>query len=137
MLDMAAALAQRSPCMRRQVACLITDPAVTQVLGMGYNGVEAGGPNTCGPSGTCVRMASGGGDVPATNAYEGCLHAEMNALVKAPPGPKLAYVTIWPCLTCARLMINSSVQHVYVRGSYASDAGVQLLESRGIGVTSA
>src|SRR5207247_4162737 len=68
-MRMAEELAKRSTCGRLQVGTVITDQALENVLAIGYNGNARGLPNKCDSSvpGNC-----------------GCIHSEMNALVKAP-----------------------------------------------------
>lgn len=68
-LRMAEVLAVRSTCSRLAVGALVTDPAMTNIYAMAYNGAARGLANGCETQtpGAC-----------------GCCHAEMNALVKAP-----------------------------------------------------
>jgi len=46
-MRMAEELAKRSTCARNQVGTVITNPDLTQVLGVGYNGNARGLPNSC------------------------------------------------------------------------------------------
>src|SRR5437899_3408175 len=68
-MRMAEELAKRSTCSRLQVGTVVTDQALENVLAIGYNGNARGLPNRCDSAvpGNC-----------------GCIHSEMNALVKAP-----------------------------------------------------
>lgn len=127
MMEMAVVMARRSTCSRLQVGCIITNldtlnPGYshTRILAMGYNGMEAGGKNECDSSepGKC-----------------GCIHAEQNALIKAEPGPKAAFVTTSPCMMCARLLVNAQVQWLFFLTAYRDLEGVRLLTDRGIRVT--
>src|SRR6185295_3350876 len=67
-MRMAEELAKRSTCVRLQVGTVVTDQRLENVLAIGYNGNARGLPNRCDSSvpGSC-----------------GCIHSEMNALVKA------------------------------------------------------
>jgi deoxycytidylate deaminase len=70
-------------------------------VGIGYNGNYHGGPNEC--------------DLPnATGeARCGCVHAEMNAIAKAPYGKgQIAFVTVLPCALCAKQLYNAGVRKV-------------------------
>src|SRR5579884_3755943 len=101
-MRMAEELAKRSTCSRSQVGSVITTGDLTQVLGIGYNGNARGLPNTCDSAepGRC-----------------GCLHAETNAVIKAgaaTPG-KVMFVTISPCVMCAKMIVNANVGTVYYR----------------------
>ena len=118
-MRMAEELAKRSTCSRLQVGTVITDPNLGNVVAIGYNGNAKGLPNRCDSTvpGAC-----------------GCIHSEVNALVKAPGGmpDKVVFVTDSPCIMCAKLMINSGVSHVFFRRRYRDPSGVELLKSAGV-----
>lgn len=118
-MRMAEELAKRSTCDRLQVGTVITDARLENVLAIGYNGNARGLPNRCDSTtpGAC-----------------GCIHSEMNALVKAPGSmrDKVVFVTASPCVLCAKLMINSGVSHVYYRHAYRDPTGIELLGAGGI-----
>lgn len=120
-MRMAEELAKRSTCERLQVGTVITDAHLENVLGIGYNGNARGLPNRCDSSvpGQC-----------------GCIHSEINALVKAPGAvrDKVMFVTNSPCVMCAKLIINSGISHVYYRRAYRDPSGIELLGSVGITV---
>lgn len=102
MLRIAALMAERSTCERKQVGCVLTDLSMEEIY-VGYNGGPKGGINGCRRStpGNC-----------------GCLHAEVNAVAKAPRGEKLAFLTMSPCEACATLLVNAGVREVYFREAY-------------------
>ncbi len=118
-MRMAEELAKRSTCDRARVGTVITDAALSNVLGIGYNGNASGLPNRCDSTdvGRC-----------------GCIHSEMNALVKAPGSvrDKVVFVTTSPCVMCAKLIIQSGVTHVFYRGAYRDGAGLDVLRDGGI-----
>lgn len=118
-MRMAEELAKRSTCARARVGTVITDAALSNVLGIGYNGNAAGLPNRCDSdeAGRC-----------------GCIHSEMNALVKAPGlvRDKVVFVTMSPCVMCAKLIIQSGVTHVFYRAAYRDGAGLEVLRMGGI-----
>jgi dCMP deaminase len=115
-MRMAEELAKRSTCVRLQVGTVVTDALLQNVLAIGYNGNARGLPNKCDTSvpGQC-----------------GCIHSEVNALVKAPGSmrDKVVFVTNSPCVMCAKLMINSGVTHVFYRRAYRDPSGVELLST--------
>lgn len=115
----AKVVAMRSPCKRLQVGAVITNLEFSTIYSMGYNGPERRGPNACryDGAGTC-----------------GCVHAEMNALIKAPydRGDLLMVTTHSPCELCAQLIVNSRVNQVMYIEQYRSDTGLLLLHSRGV-----
>ncbi len=118
-MRMAEELAKRSTCVRLQVGTVVTDARLENVLAIGYNGNARGLPNRCDSAvpGSC-----------------GCIHSEVNALVKAPGGvrDKVVFVTDSPCVACAKLMINSGVTHVFYRRAYRDPSGIELLAASGI-----
>ncbi len=118
-MRMAEELAKRSTCSRLQVGTVVTDARLENVVAVGYNGNARGLPNRCDSTvpGSC-----------------GCIHSEMNALVKAPGGlrDKVVFLTDSPCVMCAKLMINSGVTHVFYRRLYRDPAGVELLTRAGV-----
>ena len=120
-MRMAEELAKRSTCARNQVGSVIASADLTQVLGIGYNGNARGLPNACDGTepGRC-----------------GCIHSEANALIKAgaqTPG-KVMFVTVSPCVMCAKMVVNSNVARVYYRNAYRDPAGVDVLVRGGVEV---
>lgn len=118
-MRMAEELAKRSTCARLQVGTVITDANLEHVLAAGYNGNVRGFPNQCDSSeaGKC-----------------GCIHSEMNALVKAPGDvpDKVAFITASPCAMCAKLMVQAKVSHVFFREAYRDPAGLDVLDRAGV-----
>lgn len=118
-MRMAEELAKRSTCARLQVGTVITDAELEHVLAIGYNGNVRGFPNRCDSTeaGKC-----------------GCIHSEMNALVKARGDvpDKVAFITASPCVMCAKLMVQAKVSHVFYREAYRDPAGLEVLERAGV-----
>ncbi len=115
-MRMAEELAKRSTCARLQVGTVLTNARLEHVVAIGYNGNARGFPNRCDSTeeGKC-----------------GCIHSEMNALVKSPGQlrDKVAFVTASPCVMCAKLMIQANVSHVFYRQAYRDPSGLEILES--------
>jgi len=118
-MRMAEELAKRSTCSRLQVGTVLTDASLEQVLAIGYNGNVRGFPNRCDSTeaGRC-----------------GCIHSEMNALVKSPGEvpAKVAFVTASPCIMCAKLMVQAKLSHLFFRSAYRDPAGLEVLEKAGV-----
>ena len=118
-MDFAMSLTRRATCKRAQFGCVITSEDMTQIYGFGYNGTERGFPNDdcTGEEGRC-----------------GCLHSEINALIKVRVNDprKVVFVTGQPCTTCAKAIINSGASKVYYRSAYRSDEGLLLFRKAGI-----
>lgn len=113
-MRMAEELAKRSTCARLQVGTVITDAHLENVVAIGYNGNVRGFPNRCDSTeeGKC-----------------GCIHSEMNALVKSPGQlrEKVAFITASPCVMCAKLMVQANVAYVFFREAYRSPEGLEVL----------
>ena len=118
-MRMAEELAKRSTCARLQVGTVITDARLENVVAIGYNGNARGFPNRCDSdeAGRC-----------------GCIHSEMNALVKSPGHlrDKVAFVTASPCVMCAKLMVQANVSWVFYRHRYRLPSGLEVLERGGV-----
>lgn len=118
-MRMAEELAKRSTCARLRVGTVITDQRLENVLAIGYNGNARGFPNRCDS---------------ATPGACGCIHSEMNALVKAPGSvkDKVVFVTASPCVLCAKLMVNSGITHLFYRKPYRDPTGLEVLAAGGV-----
>lgn len=121
MMRLASSLALRSTCLRRKVGVVFTDPFGLSVPCFGYNGDEKGGKNQCDSlePGAC-----------------GCTHAEINALSKSTGSVAggTCYVTLAPCKSCARVLINREIKRVVYLNDYRNQDGIILLINRGIDV---
>lgn len=120
-MTIAETIATRSNCSRRHVAAVIVSE--NRIISTGYNGTPRGILNCF--EGGCPRCS---GTVASGSSLEECLcvHAEQNAICQAAYyGIRLAgssiYVTLTPCLTCAKLIVNSGIREVIYGGSYAFD----------------
>ena len=134
-MNLATDLAQRSHCVKAQVGAVLTKD--TRIISIGYNGPPAGTHN-CDeewPETGCPRDSRGSCSL--------ALHAEENAILYAAKnGADLEgstlYVTLSPCLPCARLIFSSGIRKVVFKSSYAeykglsSDEGVDFLNRFGV-----
>ena len=134
-MDLAVNLAQRSHCVKAQVGAVLTKD--TRIISIGYNGPPAGTHN-CDeewPETGCPRDSR--------NSCSLALHAEENAILYATKnGAALEgstlYITLSPCLPCARLIFSSGIKEVFFKSSYAeykglpSDEGVDFLNRFGV-----
>ena len=118
-MEIANVVATRANCSRRKVAAVVV--ADHRIISTGYNGTPRGVKNCF--EGGCPRCA---GKAPSGSSLEECIcvHAEQNAICQAAfYGIRLdgatIYVTISPCLTCAKLIINAGIREVVYGGEYA------------------
>jgi len=136
-MELAVNLAKRSHCIKRHVgAVLVKD---TRIISIGYNGPPAGTHN-CDeewPEHGCERDSKGGCSL--------AIHAEQNALLYAVKNKTevkgaTMYVTLSPCLACARIIYTMGVEKVIFLKSYAehkgipNDEGVDFLRKFGVPV---
>ena len=126
-LDMAEQVASRSTCLRRKVGCVLVKEK--RVIATGYNGAPSCAPH-CDVTG-CIREANG---IPSGERLDICRasHAEANAISQCarygvPTEGATAYVTVSPCVTCAKLLVQAGIDCVVYRGIYPDDASADVL----------
>lgn len=136
-MDLAENLAKRSHCVKAQVGAVLTKD--TRIVSLGYNGPPAGTHN-CDidfPKDGCPRDSKGSCSL--------ALHAEQNAILYASKNKvsiegSTLYVTLSPCISCARVIYTMGIKKVYYLNSYAdfkglkSDEGVDFLQKFGVEV---
>ena len=117
-MDMLPLVAQRSSCIRHQIAAILTKN--DHILATGYNGTPHGILN-CNDGG-CIRCAS---DIAQNLGYDfcSCLHAEENILLDAAiTGISVVgcvvYTTFRPCIGCLRKLIQCRIKIVYYGGDW-------------------
>lgn len=117
-MDIAHVVSRRGNCSRRKVAAVVVKER--RIISTGYNGTPRGVRNCC--EGGCERCAS---DVPSGSSLGDCIcsHAEENSITQAAyHGISLKdatiYVTLSPCLTCAKMIINSGIVEVVYDEEY-------------------
>ena len=129
----------RSTCLRRQTAALIVD-AHNRLLSSGFNGVAPEFPHCnegapCYPGAAPGSVASGDAGNESTLCQAG--HAEMNALIWL-PDPRMAhilYCTNLPCFSCAKAVLQTSIEYVCCVEDYPDHRGLDLLlEKKGMEV---
>ena len=123
-LDIAAAVAARSTCIRRQYGAVIVKNDT--IVSTGYNGTARGLVNCCDLN-ECYREAH---NIPHGQQYEKCkaVHAEANAIINASReemcgailflagfenGERMKNPT--PCEMCSRMITNSGIRRVISR----------------------
>src|SRR5690606_10677028 len=128
---MADIVSRRSTCLRKQVGAVIAKDH--RVVSMGYNGAPSRMPH-CLEVG-CLSFVGDEKDPGCQRA----VHAEANAIAFAArqgiavEGATL-YVTLAPCLNCAKLIINAGIKRVVYGEPYRENKGIELLDMAGIEV---
>jgi len=134
-MELAVNLAKRSHCIKKHVGAVLTKD--TRIISIGYNGPPAGTHN-CDiefPDKGCARDSKGSCSL--------ALHAEQNAILYAVKNNtsvegSTLYVTLSPCLACARIIFSMGISKVVFLYSYAaykgigSDEGVDFLRKFGV-----
>lgn len=121
-LQMAKLVGERSTCRRRRVGCVLVD-SEKHVVATGYNGVPTNFPH-------CLDVPCEGASAPSGEALDKCLavHAETNALLQLRSNDTLtAYITVTPCITCAKMIANSRITRVVADCAYTKSEGMDLL----------
>ena len=137
-MDLAQNLALRSHCTRAQVGCVLTKD--TRIISIGYNGP---------PSGTHICdedfKDEGGCPKDSKGSCSLAVHAEQNAILYASKNGagiegSTIYVTLSPCISCARIIYSMKIKKVIFLNSYAAykglptDEGVEFLRKFGVEV---
>lgn len=134
-MELAVNLAKRSHCIKRHVGAVLTKD--TRIISIGYNGPPAGTHN-CDeewPQEGCPRSSKGSCSL--------ALHAEQNAILyavknKSSVEGSTLYITLSPCLSCARIIFAMGIIKVVYLKSYGvykgldKDEGLEFLTRFGI-----
>jgi len=136
-MNLAVDLAKRSHCIKAQVGAVLARD--TRIISIGYKGPPAGTHN-CDeefPGVGCPRDSKGSCSL--------ALHAEQNAILYAAKNGAAIegatiYVTLSPCIACARIIYSMKIARVVYLNSYAAykgigvDEGVEFLRRFGVTV---
>jgi dCMP deaminase len=133
-MEIARQVATRSTCLRRVVGAVIVREK--RILSTGYNGAPRG-LRHCEEAG-CLREQL---NIPSGQRQEICrgLHAEQNAIIQAAlhgisvEGGTMV-VTHQPCITCAKMIVNSGILRVVCASTYPDDLSRGILEEAQVGL---
>lgn len=131
-MQMAELVASRSTCLRRQVGAVVVKEK--RVLSTGYNGAPKGLKH-CAEVG-CVRQQ---GQIESGTRHELCrgVHAEQNAVIQAAyfgvsiKGGTM-YTTNYPCVLCAKILVNSGIEEIVYRDDYVDELSREILDESGV-----
>ena len=132
-MDFAILAAARSGCLSRQVGCVIVKD--NRVIATGYNAAPIG-ISECVNRGYCLRQGCESG---SNLGYCYAVHAEQNAITQCAKygisclGASI-YATTQPCVTCAKLIINSGIKEVIYLEPYPDELGLTIFDAAGITV---
>lgn len=111
---------------RKKVGCVIVKEG--NIIAHGWNGTPSGVDN-------CCEYEENGELI----TKQEVLHAELNALMKLAKGTQSSegsslYVTLSPCLHCAKLIVQAGVTSVYYSEEYRDLEGVKFLLNLGVSI---
>lgn len=151
-MEMANVTAHRATCLRRSVGCVLLNKR-GHVLATGYNGVASGRPH-CNQKEVAVPsqrrfigqqrtvkvydnypFACAAAKAPSGTQLDGCeaIHAEQNALLQCRDVYEIhsAFVTASPCVTCCKLLLNTSCERIVFEEEYPQPQAKQLWTQAG------
>ena len=132
-LNIAETVSEQCTCLRRHYGAVIVKD--NRIITTGYNGAPTG-LRHCTEIGGCERNRL---NIPSGQRHELCraLHAEQNAIIQA---AKLGistegstiYITMQPCVICAKMIINAGISKIVHKGEYPDQMAREMLEEAGI-----
>lgn len=134
-MELAVNLAKRSHCIKRHVGAVLTKD--TRIISIGYNGPPSGTHNCD------IEWPEVGCPPDSKGSCSLAIHAEQNAILYAVKNKTSVegatlYVTLSPCIACARIIYSMGILRVIYLNSYAeykkigSDEGVDFLNKFGV-----
>ena len=157
-IDVAKRFGELSHARRRKVGAIVVKD--DRIISIGYNGMPAGWDNDCedkiwldAEDAKNFRQTTIDEMYPYTEWNEDAeeeyryglktkpevLHAESNAIAKLAKSNESGlgsdlFVTLSPCLDCAKLIYQSGIRRVYFNDHYRDDAGIEFLRKSGVEV---
>ena len=121
-MNIAKEVSKSSHCNNYKVGSIIVKD--NNIIAIGYNGTPTGFDNACEIDGITKTEV---------------LHAESNAIAKCSKSMNSSenstiYSTLAPCLSCAKMIIQSGIKKVFYSEKYRDNNGVELLKKAKIEV---
>lgn len=115
-LEIAKLISNHSKASRKKVGAILVKDG--RIISIGYNGTPKGFDNTCEIDGKTKKEV---------------LHAESNCISKCAKSTDSSenatlYVTLSPCIECAKLIIQCGIKEVYYCEMYHEVDGIDLLQ---------
>ena len=137
-LDIAKRWSLLSKANRKKVGCIIVKNGA--IISDGYNGTPSGFDNECETSIMPKSIAPKKLSEHASHCLitkPEVLHAESNAITKLAKSTQSSegatmYITVSPCLDCAKLIIQSAIKSVIYGEVYKNKDGLTLLKKANI-----
>ena len=127
-LDIAARWSFLSQAKKKKVGCIIVKDQM--IISDGYNGTPSGFDNNC-------EIQLDEHDPKALLTKKEVLHAESNAITKLARSTQSSlgatmYITVSPCVECAKLIIQAGISRVVYGEVYRNRDGLSLLDQANI-----
>jgi dCMP deaminase len=120
-MTLAAHVATRSTCLRRAVGCVLVNQH-RYILATGYNGVARNAAHCNEELDGKFPFACAGATAASGTELDACdaIHAEVNALLQCRDINEIVscYTTVSPCITCVKLLLNTSCQRIVFLTEY-------------------
>jgi dCMP deaminase len=137
-MGIAQAVAKRSTCRRRQIGAVIVSGGPSPfILATGYNGAPRGMEH-CLDKG-CLRDEK---NIPSGEQQQICraVHAEQNSIIQAAShGANLdgaiMYCSVYPCIICAKMIINTGIRKVVYSELYTDRLAEGMFKKVRMGIT--
>lgn len=125
-MNLARQVANMSYAIKAQVGCIAVKEG--RVISMGWNGTPTGFDNNCEDFDIEQEKLVTKPEV---------LHAELNCISKIAASTESSkdssiYVTLSPCLHCAKIIAQAGVKEVYYDREYDDSSGIELLRKLNI-----
>ena len=150
MMSTAIVWAQESYCKRKQVGAVLAENG--RVISTGYNGTISGSENNCEDlfdKVTCIKCNGTGyinnekckdcddGIFSILKSKNTVVHAEANAILYAAKKGNSTngctlYVTLSPCIDCAKMIIQAGITEVIYLNNYKLNQGKEFLIENGV-----
>lgn len=110
-------------CKKASVGCVLLD-GQNNILATGYNGTPRGQLH-CGEGEACKGACDSAG---AGQGLCEAVHAEQNALLRCSnvDDVMVAFISFSPCLTCAKMLLNTNCHSIYYEQESTKRAGLDL-----------
>lgn len=107
--DIVTCTATRSSCNRLKVGCILVKD--NRIISQGYNGFLTGHPHE---------------SIIQDDHEIATIHAEQNAIIDCAKrgvncNESIAYITHFPCVTCAKMLVQAGIKEIYYIEDYKND----------------
>ena len=132
-MNTARTFASMSHCTRKKVGSIAVKDG--NIVAIGWNGTPAGFDNCCE-----FQQKTDNPEIPYILVSKPeVLHAESNVITKLAKSTissagAIIFITLSPCIECAKLIIQSGITEVYFEDKYKDITGIKLLLQSGIRV---